>query len=64
MFAWNIPLPIAKGVPEDQRKLIEHWHSKSGVDIPEILESVGQVLIPVRVSDGLVWDLLRNVKGV
>lgn len=36
VFPWNIPLPIAmaKGVPEDQRKLIECWHSKSGIDDP------------------------------
>lgn len=64
VFTWNIPLPIAKGVPEDQRNLIEHWHSKSGVDIPEILGSVGQVLIPVRINGGLLWNLLRNVKGM
>lgn len=32
--------------------------------IPVILESIGQVLIPVRINDGLVWDLLKNVMGV
>lgn len=36
VFPLNNPLANAmeKGVPEDQRKLIEHWHSKSGVDDP------------------------------
>lgn len=32
--------------------------------MPVILGSIGQVLIPVRINDGLVWDLLKNVKGV